>query len=388
MGSKEAGRNAVVDDFQKANPGLKIQHEGFFDIMQNNEKLLTSMVAGNPPDVVSNHYYFVSNYANANALVALDNLMAESKLDPGVFVPSILKLGQWKGQTYGLPIYADTMGYFYNTSLYSKANLDPEKPASTWQEMIDFAQKMTVRQGGKLVQEGMSVPQDASESISNMFYALLLAAGGTFVSDDGKKATFSDDPGQQALQTMVDLVHKYKVTDIGFGQGLSGAATPFLANKTASTYDIPPTLFSIHKYAPNLTYAISPLPAGPKEQATPVLAFEMFMPKGSKNQDNAWKFVSFCMQSAEQVKFNKVTNHLACETDALKSDPFFTTNKDMKAFYESLVGFSKPFPITPAYADILTNLQQQLQAAVLGKAAVKDALSTAASYANDQLAKV
>lgn len=388
MGSKEAGRNAVVDDFQKADAPLKIQHEGFFDIMQNNEKLLTSMVAGNPPDVVSNHYYFVSNYANANALEPLEDNMAASKLDPKSFVPAIYQLGQWKGKTYGLPIYADTMGYFYNTTLYQKAGLDPQKPAATWQEAVDNAQKLTVRQNGKLIQEGMSVPQDAAEDTSNMFYALLLAAGGSFLSDDGKKSAFNGEAGQQALQFMVDLIQKYKVTDVGFGQGLSGAATPFFANQTGSMYDIPPTIFNISKYAPNLTYATAPLPAGPKGQATPVLAFEMFIPKAAKNKENAWKFIAFCMQAPEQVKFNKLTHHLACETDALKSDEYFTTDKYVKAFYDSLVGFSHPFPITPAYADILAELQKDLQAAVLGKSDVKKALDTAATYADDQLSKV
>ena len=388
MGSKEAARAGLAKDFEAANPGMKIQHEGFFDIMQNNEKLLTAMVAGNPPDVVSNHYYFVSNYANANALVPLDPLMAQSKMADDLFVPSILQLGQWKGKTYALPIYADTMAYFYNVDLYTKAGLDPEKPAATWNDMIADAKKMTVRQGGKLVQEGMSVPQDASEDLSNMFYAMLLAGGGSFLSGDGKTAAFNDASGQQALQTMVDLVHTDKVTDIGFGQGLSGAATPFYDNKTGSRYDIPPTIFNISKYAPKLNYAISPLPAGPKGQATPVLAFEMFIPKGSKNQDNAWKFIAFAMTPPEQVKFNKTSNHLACEPEALKSDPFFTTNKYVKPFYESLIGFSKPFPITPAYADILATLQQQLQAAVLAKSDVKTSLDTAASYANDQLSKV
>lgn len=385
MGSKEAGRTAIIKDFEDANAPLKITHEGFFDIMQLNTKLLTAMVAGNPPDVISNHYYFVANYANANALEPLEPMMSQSKMDKSLFVPSIYALGQWQGKTYGLPIYADTMGYFYNTDLYKKADLDPQKPPATWQEMIDDAKKLTIRQGGKLVQEGMSVPQTAAEDTSNMFYALLLAAGGSFLSPDGTKATFGDDAGQQALQLMVDLIQKYQVTEVGFGQGLSGAATPFYAGKTASEYSIPPTVYGIKSNAPNLPYAISPLPAGPKGQATPVLAFEMFMPKAAKNKEKGWKFIAFCMQPPEQAKFNKLTNHLACEPEALKSDTFFTENPTMKAFYDSLVGFSKPFPITPNYADILSNLQQQLQAAVIGKSDVKKALDTAVSYANQQL---
>lgn len=385
MGSKEPGRKAVERDFEKTNSGLKIQHQGFFDIMQNNEKLLTAMVAGNPPDVVSNHYYFVANYAHANALVPLDPLMKQSSLSSTVFIPSVFKLGQWKGQTYGLPIYADTMGYFYNTDLFTKAGLDPEKPPATWQELIDQTQKLTVRENGKIVQSGMSVPQDASESISNMFYALLLAAGGKFLSDDGKSSVFNDAAGQQGLQLMVDLIHKYHVTEIGWGQGLSGAAAPFFAGKNASRYDIPPTIYFLHKDVPKLNYGTAPLPAGPKGKASPVLAFEMFIPKGSKNQTNAWKFIDFCMQSAEQVTFNTLTNHLACEPKALQSNKFFTTGK-MTAFYDSLTQFSTPFPITPVYADILTNLQKQLQAAVLAKSDVKKALDTAATYANQQLA--
>ena len=114
----------------------------------------------------------------------------------------------------------------------------------------------------------------------------------------------------------------------------------------------------------------------------------MFVPKGSKNKDNAWKFISFAMTPAAQVKFNKMSSHLACETEALKSDPFFSTDKNMKPFFDTFINASKPFPITPGYADILSNLQQELQAAVLGKEDVKTALDNGATYADDQLSKL
>lgn len=387
MGSKEAARNQLVNDFQSANQGMKIQHEGFFDIMQNNEKLLTAMVAGNPPDVVSNHYYFVANYANANALEPLDDDMATSKLPSSVFVPSIYQLGQWQGKTYGLPIYADVEAYYYNTDLYQKAGLDPNKPPATWQDLIDMSSKLVVRQNGRLVQEGLTVPQDAAEDLSNMWYCLLLQAGGSFLSPDGTKAVFNDDAGRQALQLMVDLIHKYKVTDVGFGQGADGAAVPFYAGKSAAEYNDSTEFYYFGKYAPKLPYAVAPLPAGPKGPAVASQAFEMFIPKASKNKDNAWTFINFAMKPDEQVKFNKTSSHLPCETDALKSDPFFSSSKNMKPFYDSLVNFSKPFPIAPSYPDILANLQQEFQSAVLAKEDVQKALDNAATYANQQLAK-
>jgi ABC-type glycerol-3-phosphate transport system substrate-binding protein len=383
MGSKEAARNQLVGDFQAANPGLKVQHEGFFDIMQNNEKLL----AGNPPDVVSNHYYFVANYANANALESLDGYMATSKLASSLFIPSIYQLGLWQGKPYGLPIYADVEAYYYNTDLYKKAGLDPAKPPATWQDLIDVSSKLAVRQNGKLVQEGLTMPQDAAEDLSNMWYALLLQAGGRFLSPDGMKAAFNDDAGHQALQFMVDLIHKYKVTDVGFGQGADGAAVPFYAGKSAAEYADSTEFYYIRKYAPQLPYVVAPLPAGPKGQAVASQAFEMFIPRLSKNKDNAWTFVAFAMQPGAQIKFNKTSSHLPCETDALKGDPFFSSGKNMKPFYDSLVNFSKPFPIAPSYADILANLQQEFQSAVLGKEDVKTALDNAATYANQQLAK-
>src|SRR5260370_32549885 len=53
-----------------------------------------------------------------------------------------------------------------------------------------------------------------------------------FRSADNTKATFNDDAGAQALQLMVDLVQKYKVTDIGYGQGLDDSATPFFVGRS------------------------------------------------------------------------------------------------------------------------------------------------------------
>ncbi|MGH2459773.1 MAG: extracellular solute-binding protein, partial [Chloroflexota bacterium] len=294
---------------------------------------------------------------------------------------------QWQGKTYGLPIYSDIEAFYYNTDLYQKAGFDPTKPPTTWQELAEMSSKLAIRQGGQLVQEGFAVPQDAAEDLSNMWYCLLLQAGGSFLTEDSKSAAFNDEAGQQALQFMVDLIHKYKVTEVGYGQGLNGAATPFYAAKSASEYQDSTEFYYFGKYAPKLTYTVAMLPAGPKGQAAASQAFVMFIPKASKNQDNAWKFIDFAMKPDQQIAFNKTSSHLPCETDALKSDPFFSQSKNLKPFYDELVNFSQPFPIAPSYPDILANLQQEFQAAVLGKEDVKTAVNNAATYANQQLGK-
>ena len=52
------------------------------------------------------------------------------------FWPSAMKSVTWKGKTYGIPTYNETMALIWNAELFEKAGLNPEQPPATWDDLV------------------------------------------------------------------------------------------------------------------------------------------------------------------------------------------------------------------------------------------------------------
>ncbi len=108
-------------------------------------KLLTSMQAGDPPDLFWSWGGGVLwNYAAAGLtrditpeLTANDNAWKDS-----FSAAAALELYGKDGAYYGVPFDWGAVGMFYNKALFTQAGLDPENPPTTWTELLDTVQKL------------------------------------------------------------------------------------------------------------------------------------------------------------------------------------------------------------------------------------------------------
>ena len=264
MGSKEMARQALISDFEKAHPNVKVEHQGFFDIEEQNKKLLVAMASGTPPDLASNHLYFTARYAATGQLQALDDWMRRDGIKGEQFEPSLFKGCLYEGKTYALPVFAAPWVLYYNRELFKKAGFDPDRPPGTWEELRDYAKRMTAWKGSSIEQAGLDVPYQVEDTMSDTFLTLFYQAGGEFLAPDGKRVAFDGPEGVEALQFMVDLMRKDRVSQIGFGQGLDQTPqSPFNAGKMAMSMMGPWGIINVSKYSPNLPYAVAPPACAP-----------------------------------------------------------------------------------------------------------------------------
>ncbi|HEX5781805.1 MAG TPA: extracellular solute-binding protein, partial [Solirubrobacteraceae bacterium] len=119
-------------EFEEANPGVTIQHEG---IPYENlyVKLRGTIAARRGPDLVT---LFPGAFAGdyRDGFTALDEMITDEQRDEN----PLWKTSQSPdGKTYAVPI--SVYGYFlaFNKDLLEKAGLDPEAPPATDQELLD-----------------------------------------------------------------------------------------------------------------------------------------------------------------------------------------------------------------------------------------------------------
>lgn len=124
---------ACAAAFEKANPSIQIDVKqlGWDDYWSG---LTNGFVAGNAPDVFTDHLAKYPEFAETGQILPLNDFIARDKVDTSAYFPGLVDL--WKrpnGDQFGLPKDWDTIGFTFNTKMLADAGIDPASLASlTW----------------------------------------------------------------------------------------------------------------------------------------------------------------------------------------------------------------------------------------------------------------
>jgi len=187
-----------------------------------------------------------------------------------------------------------------------EAGLDPERAPRTWDELVHFGQKLTVRDAsGQTKQWGVSMWSTFRDW---WFSALVLQNGGNLITPDGRPR-FNDPATIGAAQFLVDLVNKYQIMP---PRPAGGKATPqFLSQTAAMLYDSTGSLAFIQKSA-SFRWGTAFLPRG-KQEAVPVGGGNIWIFRNipKENQEAAWAFVKYMTGSEPAARWSVGTGYVA-----------------------------------------------------------------------------
>ena len=191
-------------------------------------KWVLSAAARQLPDVVMLHPTEAIEFANRGLLQPLDDLIDSSGLDISSLPESMITSSTFEGELVCLPLDSYPMGMYYNIDMVEAAGLDPNSPPQTGEELLEWAQALTVRDGSEAEQYGIYLPVTGAVP-RWLWHSLLYQYGGSFLDDEGNAAVNSE-ASQQALQFMVDLIYEQQVAASG---QMGEAADPRAAGRAA-----------------------------------------------------------------------------------------------------------------------------------------------------------
>lgn len=280
-----APHQALIEQFEKANPDILIQLEPVAggDYYQ---RLLVQIAAKAAPDLMQIGDDAVPLFADRNALTPLDEfLTGKYPLDPKIYLPGIYDLGKYKGKQYLLPKDFSPLGVYYNKKLFDAAKVPYPQPDWTWDDLLKTAQALT-----KDGQWGIQLPA----SWTTGFEYWPAAAGGSLISPDGKSFVgFMDSPETiSAVQFYADLYNKYKVAPPPADFSLWGGGNSEFDNGKAAM-----RLFGRWPEAgmlknPNIDLGLVGLPKG-KVRANVLFWGGFGISSTSQNKEAAWRFLRF-----------------------------------------------------------------------------------------------
>lgn len=228
------GHQQVADMFTKANPGITVE----FNVVpyaNYEDKVRTVLAAGDAPDIVQVNDDFVAVYTVRNLIQPLDPWMAKSGLKRDDMYKTIWDFNMNDGKMMALSPVNKVRTLLYNKELLAKAGLanppaKPETPSWNWDTLLQYGQKLTIRQGDKVTQWGLAI---ISDSASDQIYTVNAQGEGLF-SKDGKQLAAAWPEGIEAIQYLADLTHKHKVQPLwGTLQTAGNAANLFLSQQLA-----------------------------------------------------------------------------------------------------------------------------------------------------------
>lgn len=152
-----------------------------------------------------------------------------SKLPIDEFYSGAMQDASWRGDIYGVPWRGDVRLMLYRSDAMKEAGID--KAPDTWDEVVEVAKKLTIRDGNNVTRWGYGF--GTSAKIVDWLMPLYWQAGGEFMTDDGKTATIDNDAMRTALKWMHDMVNVHKVADPDSFEKGYVARPLFVANRVA-----------------------------------------------------------------------------------------------------------------------------------------------------------
>lgn len=344
----------AIDDFQVANPGIKVTLENVsWDVAH--EKILGWISSGDTPDI---------SVIGPKWLPELMRLDGVQPFDPhidkdfvGNFPTSLTQPLTIDGKLYSLPEALSTRLMYYRKDLYEKAGY--KEPPKTWDEFVKVS--TAVNDPPRL--HGLSIQGSGDETIWYYTY-FMLGAGGYFTDADGNWKLNSPE-NVEALQFEVDLVKKHKVTPPDPTSIAQETVQGLFTGGQAAAYFGPPwTLPAIKKeIQPNVGLADYPTKSGKPAPLFIQDSFVMF--KKAKHPAEAAQFLKFWFQDKYQVKFNTVES-LIPVTNSAGKDPAFASNPALQRFVQS-IPIARSYPIKDGWETVNVALREAVQAALLGE---------------------
>lgn len=322
--ARDTMMKALAYEFMQANPGISVKME-FIPEADYSTKLVSSLATSTGPDVMQVESGMIKRLVNAGALQALDPAVLSADRISSEFTPATVDTLQVGGKYYGLPTDMQTIVLYWNKDLVAAEGLDAEKGPQSWDEFLDWAKKLTKRDGDKMVQSGWG-----ENGYHPEVQAFVVQNGGKMVDKDGRYC-FADDPkSAEAIQWVVDAYRKHKVFETKFVSRWAG----FRQGKVALMLGHPAMLGNLKQTAPNVKLGIGLIPARAGRHTTIVTSWAYVMAKKAPSSA-ATKWVEYLTSADVEKRWTLSTGELPARK-ALLTDESLVKDPQLKILLSSL----------------------------------------------------
>lgn len=350
---------ALVDDFNASQDEIEVhaEYQGTYDDAIT--KLKAAMQSGQGlPDVCQMYDVGTKFMVDSGAVVPVEDMFESTGFDPSSVMDVITSYYTTNGKQYAMPFNVSTPMLYYNKEIFEAAGLDPETPPTTFDEVLEYAQKIV---------ESGAAPVGYSQYIYGWFFEQQLAGLGAYYgnNDNGRTEPITAvDFDQNGGGLKVFEMWK-KLYDSGYFEnyGTVGAdtQTAFFAGQVGMIIESTAILKNATNSSP-FEIGTGYLPKVEANDEGGVIigggALWMMDSEDTAKEDAAWKFIEFCTRPESQAKWSMGTGYFAINPAAYETE-------DFKAYLEENPNFMTAInqlndtPVNLYTAGVLSGVQTE-----------------------------
>ena len=355
---------SLLDKFESQNPGIKVRFQQLsWDY--GLDKLITSIAAGNAPDLTELGTDWVPQFSSTGVLRDLTDQMAPLR-DQYLLWDSVT----YKGRVYGVPWLAGTRLMFYNRALFAQAGLNPDKPPTTWEELKKAAQ--AIRALGPQVY-GFGIHVGEPYAPWQEFLPFAWGNEAQILNPAWTKCLLNQPPMVEALKFYASLkpyalVERQPQVNQLFAEGKIGIQISGSWNFAL-----------IPRMNPTLNFGVGLLPKPSATHGTPA-AFAggevLTLLKGSKHPDAALKLALFLIQEEQAMAIAEAQRNIVPTAVSAIHHPYYQTHPEQRMMFEQ-VRYAVAPPAHPNWVEIQEKITRVIEEVILNDRAPEKALQQA-----------
>ena len=251
-----------VEQFNEMNHGFTVR---YVERPDSREAMAAAIAGGRGPDIF--HYnQNVPWFFGDDSIYPLNEFVNDPDIgmDPEAFFPAPRQSVNYGGNVIAIPMRFMPGGVTYNRQMLLDAGLDPSDPPRTWAEFEEWALALTIREGGQVVQWGVTV-----SSVDWLLQEVMFANGGDWNNDDLSEYAPYPEELTEGLAWINRLVHELRVMPVPRGVSWVGAPEMMagdagIVNEMAAMQIGWGGFRGFEITNPNIEGGVFPIPRGPR----------------------------------------------------------------------------------------------------------------------------
>jgi multiple sugar transport system substrate-binding protein len=156
-------------------------------------------------DIFNLDVIWVAEFGENGWALQLDDKFPKS--DQADFIGPMIDAWTWKGHIYAVPWMTDIGGLWYRKDILDKEGITIPPEGWEWEKFFTICQDLKAKYPGM---DGLAIDNSRSEQLLCNWQEFLASNGGDFFDESGL-IRINDSVAVEALQTMIDMIQKYKI---------------------------------------------------------------------------------------------------------------------------------------------------------------------------------
>ncbi len=365
----------IIEQFESENPGWTVELESaVWD--QIDQRSIIDFQAGVPHDVMMSSPQLMAKHKEVGDyldLTSFINQLPQSEVD------DLNWSAGWTSATFGDEQVAVALGVHIRANVYSReafeaAGLDPDKPLTTPEEVVEAGKLLTNADEGIW---GLGLHMGSDRATIEITYApMVWHYGGDFYDADAGKATIASEASIKAVEWLYDAVHTHQITppfayasdadysNLVLEMFLSGdvAQTMGFGSYWIGTLEEEGVIEDCFPASAGCSIGTASIMVQPSSvKANFANSWNLSIHKLSENPEMAWKLIEIALRP----------ENLAIYPDAglparlsMWDSPEYSS--DFWQIWLEAAKNGRPMPATPFYGELADNVSAALQEAMAG----------------------